>query len=72
MFTSLFDILGLVTLALGLDLGSLPRLLLFGAPRCVSLRLIRSPDFSAAAFAVLDAFLPIARATALPALLQQY
>ena len=50
-------------------------LLFFGAPSCVSLFLIRSPDFSAfavAAFAVLDAFLPIALATALPALFAQH
>ena len=71
-FTSFCDILGDLAL---FDALLLPRVV-FGAPSCDwSLRLIRSPDFSAfafafaaAAFAVLDAFLPIARATALPAL----
>ena len=63
MFTSLFGILAF-------DARLLPRVV-FGAPACVSLRLIRSSDFSAFAVAftaAVFAFLPIARATALPAL----
>ena len=81
----IFDILGPVHKSLDLALcpvrksldfdARLLPLVVFGAPTFASLRLIRSPDFSAfavafaaAAFAVLDAFLPIARATALPTL----
>ena len=74
-FTSFFDILALCPVRKSLDFDArlLPRGVFGapGAPTCVSLRLIRSPDFSAfAAFAAaaLNALLPIALATALPAL----